>query len=176
MQSQMNLRIKFRESFRPFAPAVLEESVDQFFETRPCEQSPYMLLVAQVRQEHRLQANGAPYALRGLDRLKEPQSDIPAVTHVDGSARIQTVDASRHGRFHRLLRTFEERTRCPLLINTSFNVRGEPIVHTPADAYRCFLATNIDVLAIGRCLLLKSDQAAIKPEAVDEYLKQFELD
>jgi carbamoyltransferase len=176
MQSQMNLRIKFRESFRPFAPAVLEESIDEFFETRPHEQSPYMLLVAPVRPEHRLTVNGTAQALRGLDRLTQPQSDIPAVTHVDGSARIQTVDAARHGRFHQLLIKFKELTGCPLLINTSFNVRGEPIVLTPANAYRCFLATNIDALAIGRCLLMKSDQPAIKPEAVDQYLNQFQLD
>ena len=173
MQAQMNLRIKFRESFRPFAPAVLQEAVDRYFVTRPGEQSPYMLLVAPVRAEHRLpEATG----LHGLDRLRQPHSVIPAVTHVDGSARIQTVDAGRHGRFHKLLEAFERQTGCPLVINTSFNVRGEPIVQTPADAYRCFLATNIDALAIGRCLLLKTDQPELPPEAVSEYLRQFELD
>jgi carbamoyltransferase len=174
MQSQMNLRIKFRESFRPFAPAVLEESVADYFETRPREQSPYMLLVAPVRAEHRV-VSPEPSVRRGLDRLQEVRSEIPAVTHVDGSARIQTVDA-RHGRFQLLLRKFQEQTGCPLVINTSFNVRGEPIVLTPTHAYRCFLATNIDALILGRCLLLKADQPKLQPDAVDEYLHQFELD
>lgn len=176
MQSQMNLRIKFRESFRPFAPAVLEEAVDEYFETRPHETSPYMLLVAPVRKTHRLEPATSHSELQGLDRLKQSRSDIPAVTHVDFSARIQTVDQGRHGRFHTLLKAFRARTGCPMLINTSFNVRGEPIVLSPAQAFHCFLATDIDALVMGRCVLLKSEQPKMAPEDVDDYLQQFELD
>lgn len=176
MQSVMNLKIKFRESFRPFAPAVLQDRVQDFFETRPHESSPYMLLVAPVQSSHRTAIVSNAAQMSGLDRVKECRSDIPAVTHVDYSARIQTVDASRHGRFHRLLKSFETLTGCPVLINTSFNVRGEPIVCRPDEAYRCFLATNIDVLAIERFVLEKEKQPKLSPEQVDEYLKQFSLD
>jgi carbamoyltransferase len=176
MQSVMNLKIKFRESFRPFAPAVLEDRVQDYFETRPHESSPYMLLVAPVRSEHRTAAGAKSTQHTGLDKLKAIRSDIPAVTHVDYSARIQTVDAARHGRFYQLLKSFESLTGCPVLINTSFNVRGEPIVCRPDEAYRCFLATNIDVLVLERFVLLKEHQPKLTPEEVDDYLKQFSLD
>lgn len=174
MQSVMNLKIKFRESFRPFAPAVLEDRVQDYFETRLHESSPYMLLVAPVRADHRTPASAD--TLNGLDKLKAIRSDIPAVTHVDYSARIQTVDANRHGKFYRLLKSFEALTGCPVLINTSFNVRGEPIVCAPEEAYRCFLATNIDVLVLESFVLHKELQPQLSPEQVDEYLKQFSLD
>jgi carbamoyltransferase len=176
MQSVMNLKIKFRESFRPFAPAILREHVDEYFEMRPGEESPYMLLVAGVRPEKRISTNGQTESLEGIDKLKVPRSVIPAVTHVDNSARIQTVDPERFPIFDELLHAFERRTGCPVVINTSFNVRGEPIVHTPADAYRCFLATNMDVLALGRCVVRKADAAAMSQEEVDAHLAQFQLD
>jgi carbamoyltransferase len=183
MQSVMNLKIKFRESFRPFAPSVLEERVHEFFETRPSEQSPYMLLVAPVHPNQRVSENGegtppaeaGTPALQGIDKLKLRRSVIPAVTHVDYSARIQTVDADRHGRYYRLLKKFDERTGCPVLINTSFNVRGEPIVCTPEDAYRCFLNTNMDVLVVERCVMRREDQPKSALQS-DEYLKKFQLD
>jgi carbamoyltransferase len=142
---------------------------------RPGEDSPYMLLVAPVQPKHRLAApvNGD---LSGIDKLKELRSDIPAVTHVDYSARVQTVDEQRHRRYYKLLRAFERRTGCPVLINTSFNIRGEPIVCTPADAYRCFLATNMDVLVVENAVLLKDEQVTLQPDQVDTYLAQFSLD
>lgn len=176
MQSVMNLKIKFRESFRPFAPVVLQDRVQDYFETRPQESSPYMLIVAPVRADHRTAADGEQNQKSGLDKLKVVRSDIPAVTHVDYSARLQTVDPVRHGRFHDLLKSFESLTGCPVLINTSFNVRGEPIVCRPEEAYRCFLATNIDVLVLENFILLKEQQPRLTPEQVDEYLKQFSLD
>jgi carbamoyltransferase len=174
MQSVMNLKIKFRESFRPFAPSVLRERVHDYFEMREGEDSPYMLVVAAVRGDKRVafSENGA----RGLDKLKQLRSVVPAITHVDYSARVQTVDADRHPRFHRILQKFEEKTGCPVLINTSFNVRGEPIVCTPEDALRCFLATNIDALVIGRFLLRKEDQPGASSSEAASYLAQFQLD
>jgi len=176
MQSIMNLKIKFRESFRPFAPSILEEHVDEYFEMRPSEQSPYMLLVADVQQSKRCDLNGELAQARGLDKLKINRSDVPAITHVDYSARVQTVDPERHGRYHQLLTAFHGLTGCPVIINTSFNVRGEPIVCTPQDAYRCFMATNMDVLVIDDFLLLKSEQPNAKQHEIDEYLAQFQLD
>lgn len=176
MQSVMNLKIKFRESFRPFAPSVLEERVDEFFETRPHEQSPYMLLVAPVRREKRTNGEAEMAGLEGVDKLKVERSVVPAITHVDYSARVQTVDAERHGRYHLLLRKFAERTGTPLVINTSFNVRGEPIVCAPEHAYRCFMATNMDVLVLERSVLLKEDQPQRIDHPIDEYLAQFQLD
>ena len=158
MQSVMNRKIKFRESFRPFAPSVLRERVDDYFEMRPEEDSPYMLLVAPVRDRHRVPLDAGSNGLRGLDKLKATRSDVPAVTHVDCSARVQTVDAGRHGRYAALLRAFEAKTGCPVLINTSFNVRGEPIVCTPEHAHRCFMATNMDVLVLERFVLRKKAQ------------------
>jgi carbamoyltransferase len=176
IQSTMNLKIKFRESFRPFAPAVLEERVDEFFEMRPCEQSPYMLLVAPVRESKRRAAGPQDAALQGLDRLRSQRSEVPAITHVDYSARVQTVDRRRHGRFYRLLRAFEQQTGCPVVVNTSFNIRGEPIVGSPENAYRCFLATNMDALVLERIVLLKSEQPGAKAHDVQQYLSQFSLD
>ncbi len=176
MQSVMNLKIKFRESFRPFAPCVLREKVDEYFEMRPNEDSPYMLLVAPVHPDKRTKLDGEAAHLKGLDRLKVIRSVVPAITHVDFSARVQTVDAERHGRFYRLMKRFESLTGCPVIINTSFNIRGEPIVCTPQDAYRCFLATNMDVLVLEDQVLLKSEQPQAKPHDIDAYLAKFELD
>jgi len=174
MQSVMNLKTKFRESFRPFAPCVLREHVHEFFEMRPGTDSPYMLLVAPVRAEKRLPLNGEPG--RGLDKLKQRRSVVPAITHVDYSARVQTVDPVRHPRMHRIMTRFKERTGCPVIINTSFNVRGEPIVCSPDHAYRCFMACNMDVLVVGRFLMHKEEQPHATQHAVDEYLAQFALD
>ena len=173
MQRQMNAKIKFRESFRPFAPSVLrEQSADWFDLGEDCE-SPYMLLVAPVRDSRR---TPVPEGVRGLAKLGQPRSEVPAVTHVDSSARVQTVDAERHGRFHRLIGKFFERTGCPILINTSFNVRGEPIVCTPEDAWNCFMATDMDVLVIENVVLRKSDQAGTSRSNRDAHLAKFDLD
>ncbi len=174
MQSIMNLKIKFRESFRPFAPSVLREDVHEYFETRPEEDSPYMLLVAPVRADKRLSVDEA--AGRGLDQLKQLRSVVPAITHVDYSARVQTVDEQRHGRYYRILQRFKAKTGCPVIINTSFNIRGEPIVCSPQDAYRCFMATNMDALVLENFLLLKADQPEAQEHESDAYLAQFELD
>jgi carbamoyltransferase len=156
MQSKLNLKIKFRESFRPFAPAVLRESLTDWFDLDV--DSPYMLFVADVTKRHRIHAPIAVESASGLERLKIPRSDIPAATHIDGSARIQTVHRETNPRFHNLLSAFAARTGCPVLVNTSFNVRGEPIVCTPDDAFRCFMGTGLDSLAIGNCFLRKADQ------------------
>jgi len=173
MQSVMNLKIKFRESFRPFAPVVLRNRVAEYFDVRPNEDSPYMLLVAPVREDKRrdFEVNGAC----GLDTLKQIRSVVPAITHVDYSARIQTVDPERHGRFYRIVERFYDKTGCPVIINTSFNVRGEPIVCTPEDAYRCFMATDMDALVLENCILLKEEQVGAVADR-DAYLKQFKLD
>ncbi len=176
MQSVMNLKIKFRESFRPFAPSILEERAPNYFGLKPGELSPYMLLVAPVADDKRIPVNGQAAHLKGIEKLKVPRSEVPAVTHVDYSARVQTVDEGRHHRYRRLLEKFEDKTGCPVLINTSFNVRGEPIVCTPADAYRCFMATNMDVLVLENFVLLKRNQPASGVPDVDEYLSQFALD
>ena len=176
MQSVMNRQIKFRESFRPFAPAVLAEHVDDWFERVGAEQSPYMLLVSPVAKNRRTGRDAELEAARGLDKLAVPRSEIPAVTHVDYSARLQTVDGHRDPRFHALLERFYARTGCPVVINTSFNVRGEPIVCTPADAYRCFMATNIDALVLENFVLLKDQQARAAEVDVGEYLREFALD
>ena len=176
MQSTMNLKIKFRESFRPFAPSVLRERVDEFFQMRPGEDSPYMLLVAPVQPSQQLRVNGTAVDLSGIDKLKLCRSTIPAVTHVDYSVRVQTVDPVRHDRYYKLLRTFERKTGCPVIINTSFNVRGEPIVCRPSEAYRCFMATNMDALVLERFVLLREQQPQARNVSREEYLAQFELD
>jgi len=177
MQSVMNRKIKFRESFRPFAPSVLRERVDDFFQMPPDQDSPYMLLVAPVSQDKRLDVDGQLAGLTGIDRLlKVQRSVVPAITHVDYSARVQTVDRERHGRYYRILRRFEQMTGCPVIINTSFNVRGEPIVCSPEHAYRCFMNTNMDMLVLEDFILYKEDQPAAKKHEVDEYLAQFQLD
>ena len=175
MQSRMNLKIKFRESFRPFAPAVLQDRTPDYFDIRPGEPSPYMLLVAHVSAAHRRIA-GAEGTPQGLDKLKILRSDVPAITHVDYSARVQTVDAARHGRFHRLLETFASQTGTPVIINTSFNVRGEPIVCTPFDAYRCFMATDIDLLVLEGFVLEKSEQPEAVRHAAARYVRDLPPD
>lgn len=177
MQSVMNLKIKFRESFRPFAPIVLREYVDRYFEMRPYEDSPYMLLVAPVREELRIEPGTDYNQAFGIDKLNFCRSSIPAVTHIDYSARVQTVDAARNLLLHRLLTRFYEKTDCPVLINTSFNVRSEPIVCTPADAYRCFLMTDMDVLVLGRQILYRDQQRQRISDADRQaHLAQFQLD
>ena len=172
MQSVMNLKIKYRESFRPFAPAVLAERVGEFFNQET--ESPYMLIVAEVREEHRIPPDPALKSAFGIEKLKQQRSNIPAVTHVDYSARIQTVHRDTNPRFHELLSAFHQETDCPVLVNTSFNVRGEPIVCTPEDAYRCFMRTEMDYLVIENCLLSKADQPAW--EETDNWREEFELD
>jgi carbamoyltransferase len=171
MQSVLNLKVKYRESFRPFAPAVLAEDAHEWFELEGT--SPYMLLVAQVAAAKLRQPEEAEENLSGLDKLKVPRSDIPAVTHVDGSARVQTVHQQTNPRFHALLSAFKARTGCPVLVNTSFNVRGEPIVCTPEDAFRCFMGTEIEVLVIGNCFL---EKAAQDPALKKDYQNAFAPD
>ncbi len=158
MQKTLNLKVKYRESFRPFAPAVLREDVAEWFELD--DDSPYMLLVANVRAEHHTPLPDGAAELFGIDRLNVPRSVVPAITHVDHSARIQTVHRETNPRFHALLSTFRDLTGCPLLVNTSFNVRGEPIVCSPEDAFRCFMGTQIESLAVGNCYLRKESQDA----------------
>lgn len=181
MQATMNLKIKFRESFRPFAPVVLKERAHEIFEISPKHESPYMLMVANVRPAHRVALSDEQKQLmRDPDlrkRVSVPRSTYPAITHVDYSARIQTVDEERHGRFYRLMKAFEARTGSPVLVNTSFNVRGEPIVNTPENALNCFLHTKMDALVLGDCLVLKEKVAkkAAKKET-QAYLSQFALD
>ena len=166
MQKTLNLKVKQRESFRPFAPSVLREDVGDWFELD--RDSPYMLLTASVKQSRRKPPAQAQDALFGIDRLNVPRSDIPAVTHVDYSARVQTVHRETNPRYHALLEAFKAKTGCPVIVNTSFNVRGEPIVCTPADAFRCFMGTDLDCLAIGNCFLRKEEQdASLKREYAD---------
>ena len=172
MQATMNLKIKFRESFRPFAPAVMREHVSDYFEM-DCD-SPYMLLVAPVKESRRLAVSEEEGKLFGIARLNVPKSDIPAVTHVDYSARIQTVSAAQHPGFYKLLSAFKQRTGCAALVNTSFNVRGEPIVCTPADAYACFMRTDMDALIVGNIVMLKEEQP--KWQEREDWLTKFELD
>ncbi|HWX18527.1 MAG TPA: carbamoyltransferase [Candidatus Binatia bacterium] len=182
MQATMNLKIKFRESFRPFAPCVLQERVSDYFEMKPGQESPYMLLVAPVLERHRvpLSETDKKKMLDDPDlrqRVNLVRSTLPAITHVDYSARLQTVDEQRHGRFYRLMKTFEALTGCPVIVNTSFNVRGEPIVCTPHDAYRCFLATDMDALVLEDFVLRKEKmQKAVTAAEREKYLAQFELD
>ncbi len=171
MQRNLNLKIKYRESFRPFAPSVLREDVADWFELDA--DSPYMLIVADVRKDRRRTMTDAEQALFGIDKLNVPRSEIPAVTHVDYSARIQTVHANTDPLFHRLLTKFKERTGCPVLVNTSFNVRGEPIVCTPEDAFRCFMGNELELLVVGNCVMRKSDQ---DPSLKRDYSSAFELD
>jgi carbamoyltransferase len=171
MQRTLNLKVKYRESFRPFAPSVLREAVGDWFDLD--DDSPYMLLVADVVDHRRRLMNQDEQALFGIDKLNVARSQIPAVTHVDYSARIQTVHADTNPRYHRLLSAFNERTGCPVLVNTSFNVRGEPIVCTPEDAFRCFMGTEIEVLVAGNCMLHKERQ---DPAKKLDYKDAFELD
>ena len=172
MQSVMNLKIKFRESFRPFAPSVLRERVSDYFNLDT--DSPYMLLVAPVVEKRRITPTQEQQSLWGIDLLNVPKSDIPAATHVDYSARIQTVHEDTNPRYYKLLKAFEAKTGCGLLVNTSFNVRSEPIVCTPEDAYRCFMRTAIDVLVLENCLLYKADQKPLEDDT--NWQQEFELD
>jgi carbamoyltransferase len=171
MQKTLNLKVKYRESFRPFAPSVLREDVSDWFELDA--DSPYMLMVADVNVDRRRAASAADQDLFGIDKLNVARSDIPAVTHVDYSARVQTVHADTNPRYHALISRFKSKTGCAVLVNTSFNVRGEPIVCTPEDAFRCFMGTEIEVLAVGNCVLVKDDQ---DPALKLEYKDAFELD
>ncbi|MFO7692737.1 MAG: carbamoyltransferase, partial [Vicinamibacterales bacterium] len=171
MQRTLNLRVKYRESFRPFAPSVLREDVADWFELDA--DSPYMLVVAGVSPARRRAMTAEEEALFGIEKLNVPRSSIPAVTHVDYSARVQTVHADTNPLYHRLISRFKARTGCPVLVNTSFNVRGEPLVCTPEDAFRCFMGTGIEVLVVGNCLLLKSEQ---DPALKLDYKNAFELD
>ncbi|MEP0860392.1 MAG: carbamoyltransferase [Ignavibacterium sp.] len=172
MQATMNIKIKFREGFRPFAPSVLYEKVGEYFEID--KESPYMLLVADVKKERRRKMTEEEEKLWGIDKLNVVRSDIPAITHVDYSARLQTVHKETNPRYHKLIETFEKKTGCAVIINTSFNVRGEPIVCTPEDAYKCFMRTNIDYLVLGNYLLAKGDQTPLKEDI--DWRKQFQLD
>jgi carbamoyltransferase len=172
MQTQMNVKIKFRESFRPFAPSVLKEKAAEWFGIEKRHRSPYMLVVAPVLEKHRQKASGKGDT--GLDRVKEKRSSLPAITHVDYSARLQTVGGNT--RYRKLLDAFERKTGSPVIINTSFNVRGEPIVCTAEEAYRCFLNTDMDAIVIGNFLILKEENAGASAEARAKYLQKFELD
>ncbi len=172
MQSVMNLKIKYRESFRPFAPAVLAEKVSDYFDIK--SKSPYMLIVADVLKKHRIEMTQEQEKLFGIEKLNVPRSSLPAITHVDYSARIQTVHSETNPRFHSLLTKFDQLTGCPVLVNTSFNVRGEPIVHTPEDAFRCFMRTEMDFLVLENFILDKKEQTPIEKD--DSWKDEFELD
>jgi carbamoyltransferase len=171
MQRNLNLKVKYRESFRPFAPSVLREDVADWFELD--SDSPYMLIVADVRKDRRRSMTAEEQALFGIDKLNVARSDLPAVTHVDYSARIQTVHANTNPLYHRLISRFKDKTGCPVLVNTSFNVRGEPIVCTPEDAFRCFMGNELDLLVVGNCVLQKEEQ---NPDLKRDYSSAFELD
>jgi carbamoyltransferase len=172
MQMKMNLKIKYRESFRPFAPSVLLENVSEWFEHD--KESPYMLMVAPVKEEIRIPMTDKQKNFFGIDKLNIPRSDIPAITHVDYSARIQTVDGRYNQRYYKLIKRFYENTGCPVIVNTSFNVRGEPIVCTPEDAYRCFMRTEMDTLVLEDYILLKNEQPEWKE--MKDWREEFELD
>lgn len=171
MQTTLNLKVKYRESFRPFAPSILREDLNDWFDID--HDSPYMLMVAPVKNEKCIPMTSEQEKLFGIEKLKVARSQIPAVTHVDYSARIQTIHKETNPRYHALLKEFKLQTGCPILVNTSFNVRGEPIVCTPEDAFRCFMGTEIEALAIGNCFLKKEDQ---DPNLKSNYKERFDLD
>jgi carbamoyltransferase len=171
MQKLLNLKVKSRESFRPFAPSILREDLTEWFEMD--EDSPYMLLVADIIKKRRRQMTVEEQALFGIDKLNVCRSEIPAVTHVDYSARIQTVHKETNPRYYSLIKQFKDLTGCPVILNTSFNVRGEPIVCTPEDAFRCFMGTELDLLIIGNAILIKLEQSK---SLVEDYKLQYELD
>tara|TARA_Y100000588_G_scaffold388864_1_gene490111 strand:+ start:38 stop:1054 length:1017 start_codon:yes stop_codon:yes gene_type:complete len=171
MQKLLNLKIKYRESFRPFAPSILREDVGDWFELD--SDSPYMLLVAKVNEEHRRQTTPEEDALFGIEKISVRRSSIPAITHVDYSARVQTVHLSTNPLYYNLIKNFKKQTGCPLIVNTSFNVRSEPIVCTPEDAFRCFMGTEIEYLSIGNCVLNKEEQ---DPALISDYKDNFEAD
>jgi len=171
MQKQLNLKVKYRESFRPFAPSVLREDMSEWFEHYG--DSPYMLLVADVKEDKRRVMTEEEDALFGIDKLNVTRSSVPAITHVDYSARIQTVHADTNQRYHAVISKFKEKTGCPLVVNTSFNVRGEPIICTPNDAFKCFMGTEMDVLAVGSYVLYKKQQ---DKALINNYEERYELD
>jgi len=171
MQKNLNLKVKFRESFRPFAPSILREDLSDWFEMDV--DSPYMLLVSNINMSKKIEMTNDQKKLFGIDKLNIKRSEIPAVTHVDYSARIQTVSKNTNERYYDLISKFKEKTDCPVIVNTSFNVRGEPIVNTPIDAFNCFMGTDLDYLVIGNCILDKKKQnIALKKD----YTQEFELD
>ena len=172
MQTVMNLKIKYRESFRPFAPSVLAERVSDYFEQDV--PSPYMLIVAPVKEEFRIQLTEEQSSLFGIEKLNLKRSELPAITHVDYSARVQTVHRETNPRYHALIKAFEARTGCGVVVNTSFNVRGEPIVCSPTDAYRCFMRTEMDYLVVENFFLSKTDQPVREKD--DSWQEEFELD
>jgi carbamoyltransferase len=170
MQKNLNLKIKYRESFRPFAPIVLREDLKEWFELD--QDVPYMTFVANVNKNKLINLEHDK-AYSGLDKLKISNSTIPAVTHVDNSARVQSVDEYRNKKLYKLLKKFKEKTGCPVMVNTSFNVRGEPIVNTPQEAFSCFMGTEMDILVIGNCFLIKKEQ---NPNLKQDYKDKFDLD
>jgi carbamoyltransferase len=172
MQEIMNLKIKFRESFRPFAPSVLEERVSDYFEIN--QPSPYMLLVAPLHASLRRKMSEEEKGLFGIEKLRAVRSTVPAVTHVDYSARVQTVASQPNELYYQTIKKFEDKYGCPVIINTSFNVRGEPLVCRPEEAYRCFMRTNMDYLMMGSFLIEKKDQQPLSQD--EDWLKKFELD
>jgi len=171
MQKNLNLKVKYRESFRPFAPSVLKEDLSEWFDINV--DSPYMLMVSNINNDKIIEMTEDQNNLFGIDKLNVKRSEIPAVTHVDYSARIQTVHKETNEKYFRLIKKFKEKTNCPILVNTSFNVRGEPIVNTPLDAFNCFMGTDLDKLVIGNCYLDKKNQ---NPLLKKDYTKEFELD
>jgi carbamoyltransferase len=171
MQKNLNLKVKYRESFRPFAPSILKEDLSNWFNLNV--DSPYMLLVAEIKSNKKIEMTEEQKQLFGIDKLNIKRSEIPAVTHVDYSARIQTVTQKKNKPYYDLISKFKEITGCPVIVNTSFNVRGEPIVNTPTDAFNCFMGTELDYLVIGNCILEKNKQ---DPNLKKDYTKEFELD
>ena len=171
MQKTLNLKVKYRESFRPFAPAISEEDAADWFDLK--SESPYMLLVSEVNKNKILEMNDKQKKLFGIDKLNVKRSEIPAVTHIDYTARVQTVKHNTNPRFYELIKRFKKKTGCPVIVNTSFNVRGEPIVNTPLDAFKCFMGTDLDILSIGNCYLIKKEQ---DPNLKNNYQNQFQLD
>ena len=171
MQKNLNLKVKYRESFRPFAPSILKEDLSNWFDMDV--DSPYMLLVSSISQEKKIEMTDEQKKLFGIDKLNIKRSEIPAVTHVDYSARIQTVNKETNKRYYDLIKKFKEKTGCPVIVNTSFNVRGEPIVNTPTDAFNCFMGTELDYLVIGNCILDKKKQ---HKNLLKDYTKKFESD
>ena len=171
MQKTLNLKVKYRESFRPFAPSVLREDVSDWFEAD--YDSPYMLLVDDVKKDKHIEMSEEEESLFGIDKLNIKRSSIPAITHVDYSARIQTVHKETNPKYHALIAKFKEKTGCSVVVNTSFNVRGEPIVCTPEDAFRCFMGTELDLLVVGNCVLKKEQQ---NKTLIEDYKEKYELD
>jgi len=167
----LNLKVKYRESFRPFAPSILKKDLSEWFDINV--ESPYMLMVANVNPKKTIEMNEKEKNLFGIDKLNVKRSEIPAVTHVDYSARIQTVNSETNPKYFKLIEKFKSKTGCPVIVNTSFNVRGEPIVNTPVDAFNCFMGTNLDILAIGNCYLKKPNQ---NQDLKKDYSANFELD